>query len=53
MIKEMIKTKYIHVRDKNEPAPDSVCYDLMQAIEDSVVDARITSRAEGQEVSLC
>lgn len=38
-IREMIKTKYVHVRDNNEPAPDSICYDLMQGIEDSVVRA--------------
>jgi len=45
----MIKIKYVHVRDNNEPAPDSICYDLMQAIEDSVVSAE---DAEGDEVSL-
>lgn len=37
----MIKTKYVHVRDNNEPAPDNICYDLMQAIEDSVVSADV------------
>jgi hypothetical protein len=45
----MIKIKYVHVRDNNEPAPDSICYDLMQAIEDSVVSAE---DAEADEVSL-
>jgi hypothetical protein len=44
----MIKIKYVHVRDNNEPAPDSICYDLMQAIEDSVVSAE---DAEADEVS--
>lgn len=43
----MIKIKYVHVRDNNEPAPDSICYDLMQAIEDSVVSAE---DAEADEV---
>ena len=37
IIREMIKIKYVYVRDNNEPAPDSICYDLMQAIEDTVV----------------
>jgi hypothetical protein len=46
----MIKIKYVHVRDNNEPAPDSICYDLMQAIEDSVVSAE---DAEADEVSSC
>ena len=45
----MIKIKYVHVRDNNEPAPDSRCYDLMQAIEDSVVSGE---DAEADEVSL-
>jgi hypothetical protein len=52
----MIKIKYVHVRDNNEPAPDSICYDLMQAIEDSVVsaeDAEADSQRERvDEVSL-
>ena len=45
----MIKIKYVHVRDNNEPAPDSICYDLMQAIEDSVVSGE---DAEADEVRL-
>lgn len=49
----MIKTKYVHVRDNNEPAPDSICYDLMQAIEDSVVRAEdaelLKDNSGGQE----
>jgi hypothetical protein len=54
----MIKTKYVHVRDNNEPAPDSICYDLMQGIEDSVVRAEdaelLRDNLEGQEqVSTC
>ena len=44
----MIKIKYVHVRDNNEPAPDSICYDLMQAIEDSVVSGE---DVEADEVS--
>jgi hypothetical protein len=46
----MIKIKYVHVRDNNEAAPDSICYDLMQAIEDSVVSAE---DAEADEASSC
>ena len=48
----MIKTKYVHVRDNNEPAPDSICYDLMQGIEDSVVraeDAELLRETLGEE----
>lgn len=45
----MIKIKYVHVRDNDGPAPDSICYDLMQAIEDSVVSGE---DAEANEVSL-
>jgi non-homologous end joining protein Ku len=58
LIREMIKTKYVHVRDNNEPAPDSICYDLMQAIEDTVVagDAANAEQEKegegGDEVSL-
>lgn len=48
----MIKTKYVHVRDNNELAPDSICYDLMQGIEDSVVraeDAELLRETLGEE----
>jgi hypothetical protein len=40
MIREMIKIKYVHVRDNNEPAPDALCYDLMQSLENGIVKER-------------
>lgn len=52
MIREMIKVKYIHVRDNNEPAPDSLCYDSMQTIEDSVEKERAAAALARGEVSL-
>jgi hypothetical protein len=52
MIREMIKVKYIHVRDNNEPAPDSLCYDSMQTIEDSVEKEREAAALARGEVSL-
>lgn len=32
-IKDMIKAKYVWVRDHNEPAPDKLCWPFMQNIE--------------------
>ena len=39
MIREMIKAKYVHVRDHDEPAPDKLCYPMIQALEGSIDQA--------------
>lgn len=52
-IREMIKAKYVWVRDKNEPAPDKLCYPFIQNIEQSLLqqDTAADEVAEAGEVS--
>jgi len=51
VIREMIKVKYVYVRDNNEPAPDSICYDLMQAIEDTVVAGHTAEKGKDKNTA--